>query len=105
MQHLQKTAWHTTELYKKYTVYSIVYTTLQFLVHSIPYTTVYSILYTAVYSGYILYHILQYLVGFPESSVGKDSACNAGDLVQFLGWEDPLEKGQATHSCILGLPL
>ena len=26
-------------------------------------------------------------------------------LVQFLGQEDPLEKGQATHSSILGLPL
>ena len=25
-------------------------------------------------------------------------------LVQFLGWEDPLEKGQAIHSSILGLP-
>ena len=25
--------------------------------------------------------------------------------VQFLGWEDPLEKGQVTHSSILGLPL
>ena len=25
-------------------------------------------------------------------------------LVQFLTWEDPLEKGQATHSSILGLP-
>ena len=24
--------------------------------------------------------------------------------VQFLGQEDPLEKGQATHSSILGLP-
>ena len=24
--------------------------------------------------------------------------------VQFLGWEDPLEKGYATHSSILGLP-
>ena len=22
--------------------------------------------------------------------------------VQSLGWEDPLEKGMATHSCILG---
>ena len=32
-------------------------------------------------------------MGFPESSVGKESACNAGDLVRFLGWEDPLEKG------------
>ena len=25
--------------------------------------------------------------------------------VWFLGWKDPLEKGQATHSSILGLPL
>ena len=24
--------------------------------------------------------------------------------VLFLGWEDPLEKGQATHSTILGFP-
>ena len=24
--------------------------------------------------------------------------------VRFLGWEDRLEKGQATHSSVLGLP-
>ena len=80
-------------------------------------------------------------LGFPESSVGKESACNAGDpsLIPGLGrsaeegigyplqyslaslvaqlvknllaiwetrvlslsWEDPLEKGKATHSNIL----
>ena len=80
-------------------------------------------------------------LGFPDSSVGKESACNAGDpglipgsgrspgegtgyplqyswaslvaklvrnspatwdtWVQSLGWEDPLEKGKATHSSIL----
>jgi len=78
---------------------------------------------------------------FPGSSVGKESACNAGDpgsipgsgrsagegigyllqyswaslvaqlvenqsamwetWIQSLGWEDPLEKGKATHSGIL----
>ena len=78
---------------------------------------------------------------FPDSSVSKESACNAGDpgsipglgrspgegigyplqyswaslvaqlvknppamqetWVQLLGWEDPLEKGKATHSSIL----
>ena len=27
-----------------------------------------------------------------------------GTLVQFLGWEGPLEKGWAIHSSILGLP-
>ena len=41
-------------------------------------------------------------LGFPDSSVGKEFACNA---VGFLGWEDSLEKGLATHSSILGLPL
>ena len=79
--------------------------------------------------------------GFPDSSVGKESTCNAGDpglipglersagegigyplqyswaslvaqlvknplameeiWVQSLDWEDPLEKGKATHSSIL----
>ena len=78
---------------------------------------------------------------FPDSSVGKESTCNAGDSssipglgrsagegigypfqyswatlvtqlvknpcamqetwVRSLGWEDPLEKGTATHSSIL----
>ena len=80
-------------------------------------------------------------LGFPDSSVGKESACNAGDpslipgsgrpprggigyplqyslaslvaqlvknppamrdtWIRFPGWEDLLEKGTATHSCIL----
>ena len=33
-------------------------------------------------------------LGFPDSSVGKESTCSAGIelLVQFLGWEDLLEK-------------
>ena len=79
--------------------------------------------------------------GFPETSVGKESVCNAGDpgsiprlgrssgegigyplqyswaslvawlvknppamretWVRSLGWEDPLEKGKATHFSIL----
>ena len=86
-------------------------------------------------------HLLLLHWGFPDSSVGKESACKAGDLssipgrgrsaregigyplqyswaslvaqlvknlptmwetwVRFLGWEDPLEKGKATHSGIL----
>ena len=81
------------------------------------------------------------LAGFPDSSVGKESTCNAGDpgsiprsgrspgegigyplqsswfslvallgknppamwetWVRYLGWEDPLEEGKATHSSIL----
>ena len=33
--------------------------------------------------------------GFPDSSVGKESACNVGDCIRFLGWEDPQEKGKS----------
>ena len=40
-------------------------------------------------------------MGFPGGSESKESACNAGDLVQSLDWEDPLKKGMATHSSIL----
>ena len=44
-------------------------------------------------------------LGFPGSSVGKESACNAGKTpVQFLGWPYHLEKGQAAHSSIRDLP-
>ena len=31
-------------------------------------------------------------MGFPGSSAGKESACNAGNPGSILGWEDPLEK-------------
>ena len=32
-------------------------------------------------------------MGFSGSSACKESTWNAGDLVRFLGWEDPLVKG------------
>ena len=34
-------------------------------------------------------------------SAVKESACNVRDLGSILGWEDPLEKGKATHPSIL----
>ena len=40
-------------------------------------------------------------LGFPCGSAGKESTCNVGDLCSIPGWEDPLEKGKATHSSIL----
>ena len=41
-------------------------------------------------------------LGFPGGSAGKESACNVGDLgFGSLDWEDPLEKGKATHCSIL----
>ena len=43
---------------------------------------------------------------FPDGSVGKESACSAGECLQWtrvqsLGWEVPLEKEMVTHSSIL----
>ena len=40
-------------------------------------------------------------IGFPGGSDGKKSTCNAGDPVQFLGCEGPLEKEIAALSIIL----
>ena len=39
--------------------------------------------------------------GFLGGSDGKESACNEGNQVRSLSWEDLLEKGMATHSRIL----
>ena len=52
----------------------------------------------------LLYHAancIQYPVINHCGSAGKESACNVGDLGLVPGWEDPLERGKATHSSIL----
>ena len=49
------------------------------------------------------FNIIVHILGFPAGSDVKKSACNAGDPGSILGWEDPLEKGMATHSSILAL--
>ena len=58
-------------------------------------------------ASHILCSQLNHQGGFSGGSVGKESACSAGDLVQSLGWEDPLKPGITTHSSILAwrLPL
>ena len=38
---------------------------------------------------------------FPIAQVVKNPPAMQETQVQFLGWEDPLEKELATHSCIL----
>ena len=39
--------------------------------------------------------------GLPGGPVVKDQPAMQETWVQSLGWEDPLEKGMATHSSIL----
>ena len=46
----------------------------------------------------IVFAHVVYFWGFPGSSAGKESSCNADRLS--LGWEDPLEEGMATCSSI-----
>ena len=47
-----------------------------------------------------------YLCGAsPIAQLVKNPPAMQETPVPFLGQEDPLEKGQATHSSILGLPL
>ena len=46
--------------------------------------------------------------GFPGSSAGKESACNAGDpslMVQFLGREDPWRRNRLPTPVFLGFPV
>ena len=40
-------------------------------------------------------------MGFPHSSVVKNLPAVQETQVQSLGWENPLEKGRATHSITL----
>ena len=42
-----------------------------------------------------------FMKGFPGDSGGKESACNAGDWIQSLDWDEPLEKRMTTYSSIL----
>ena len=55
----------------------------------------------AEFRGTIIFlWVISELLGFLDSSVGKESATQE-TLVGFLDQEDPLEKGKATHSSIL----
>ena len=40
-------------------------------------------------------------MGFPVAQLVKNLPVMQETQVRSLGWEDPLEKGKATHSCIL----
>ena len=57
------------------------------------------LLFFKTFKIFIIFSIL--ILGFPGGSASKESACNAGDLGQSLGREDPLEKAIAIHFSIL----
>ena len=45
-----------------------------------------------------IYSAPKMLWGFPGGLDGKESSCNAGDPGLIPGLDDPLEKGEASHS-------
>ena len=49
-------------------------------------------------------YLLQYSWASLVAQLVKNLPAMWETWVRSLGWEDPLEKGQATHSSILGLP-
>lgn len=58
------------------------------------------------WAGQRCVHGSRFPMGFPGDSDGKEPACRAGDTLQSLAREVPLEKGTAAHSGILawGIP-
>ena len=48
-----------------------------------------------------LWELILFQANVPDSSVGKESACNAGNPSSIPRQEDPLEKEMGTHSSIL----
>ena len=51
------------------------------------------------FHSFMLLHLLTYPLGFPDSSVGKESACNAGDLDSISGWGRSTGKESALLEC------
>ena len=47
------------------------------------------------------YRCIMHMMGFPVAQLVKNPPAMQETWVQSLGWEDPLEKGTATHSSIL----
>ena len=57
-----------------------------------------------IYTIKNVWRLLCISMGLPGGASGKEPACQRRrhkTQVQSLGWEDPLEKGMATHSSIL----
>ena len=53
---------------------------------------------------YVCMYICMYM-DFPDNSVGKESACNAGDPGSIPGSGRSAGEGIGTYSSFLGLPL
>ena len=49
----------------------------------------------------VMFQVPSALTGFPVAQLVKNLPVMWDTYVQSLGWEDPLEKGKATHSSTL----
>ena len=50
---------------------------------------------------WIILLVIALELDFPGGSDSEESTCNVGDSGLIPCWEDPLEKGMATHSSVL----
>ena len=62
-----------------------------------------TLVYCAVLSCFSCFWLFTTL-GFPDSSVGKESTYNAGDPVQFLGWKMPWKSDRLPSPVFLDFP-
>ena len=82
---------HITEVFN-YDIFK--YFLKHFLFFSSPYVGMFNVVPEASETVLTSFHSFFFpLLGFPDSSVGKESACNARDPGSFLSQEDLLEKG------------
>ena len=54
-----------------------------------------------IYNNVYSMNFSTFTQGFPVAQLVKNLPAKREAWVQSLGWEDPLEKGKATHSSIL----
>ena len=53
-----------------------------------------------IFGFFVIDIALSPMKGFPLAQTGENPPATQETQVRFLGWEDPLEKGMATHSSI-----
>ena len=63
-----------------------------------------SVIFMSVSIFFKFFSIMVSYQGFPDSLVGKESACNSGDPGSIPGLGRSAGEGIAIHSSILGLP-
>ena len=96
-------------IYILYIIYSIINIYILITLYLITYMwhiyllIIFHIYMCVPFYTWVIFHCVY--EGFPDSSVGEESACDAGHPSSIPGLGRSAGEGKATHSSILGLPL